>query len=248
MYDFLFLFLIFFIYSVIGYIIEVTSCSVIFKKLTLSRGYLIGPYIPIFGFGAICMISFLDKYKNDIITLFILSVAICSILEYLTSLLMERIFKLRWWDYSNKKFNINGRICLENGVRFGLGGVIVVKYFHPLLLSFLNSFNPNTIIIVGWILFGIVMFDSILSTITISKLKIDTKKYIKKDSTDVIKKEISNSLKKYNVFYKRIIYAFPNIKFNQNIIKMMEYMEEQLKKNMKLVKMEKKGEKIDGEF
>lgn len=244
MYEFLFLFLIFFFYSVVGYFIEVISCTLIFKKVTLSRGYLIGPYIPIFGFGAICMVSFLDKYKNDIITLFILSVVICLLLEYLTSLLMEKIFKLRWWDYSNKRFNINGRICLENGIRFGLGGVLITKYFNPLLVSFLKLFSENTIIIVGWILFGIVILDLIISTFTISKLKIDTKKYVKKDSTEIVKKEVSKSLKRYNVFYKRIFKAFPNIKLNANLVKIRDFMEEQWK-NMKLVKNEKEGERND---
>ena len=242
MYNFLFLFLIFFFYSIVGYLLEVISCFLVNKKFTLSRGYLIGPYIPIFGFGAICMVSFLDKYKDDIITLFVLSVVICSLLEYFTSLLMEKIFKLRWWDYSNRKFNINGRICLENGVRFGLGGVLITKYFNPLLVTFLRMYNEKVIIIVGSIFFVIIILDFIISTFTISKLKVDTKKYIKKDSTDIVKKEVSKSLKKYNVFYKRIFHAFPNIKLNANIIKIREFMDEQWK-NMKLVKNEKEGDR-----
>lgn len=242
MYDFFFLFLIFFFYSVLGYLIEVLSCTLLCNKLTLSRGYLIGPYIPIFGFGAVCMVSFLDKYKDDILTLFILSVVVCLLLEYLTSLLLEKIFKLRWWDYSDKRFNINGRICLENGIRFGLGGVIITKYFNPLLVGFLKLFSTHTIIIVGWILFGIVILDAIISTFTISKLKIDTKKYVKKDATEEIKKQVSHSLQRYNVFYKRIFHAFPNIKLNANIIKLREFYKEQ-SKNIKLVREEKEGEK-----
>ena len=242
MYKFMFLFLVFFFYSVIGYILEVISCCITTKKFTLSRGYLIGPYIPIFGFGAILMLSFLDKYKNDVITLFVLSMVVCCLLEYITSLLMEKIFKLRWWDYSNKRFNINGRICLENGVRFGLGGLIITKYFNPLLINFIKMFNENTIIIVGWVFFGIIILDFLISTFAISKLKIDTKKYIKTDSTDIIKKEVYNSLQKYDIFYKRIFHAFPNIKLNTNIIKIREFMEEQIQ-SMKLVKSDKEGEK-----
>ena len=105
MYSFWLLVIIFFFYSVVGYIVEVTSCSINNKKVTLSRGYLIGPYIPVFGFGGVIMVYFLSKYQNDILSLFINSMFYCCVLEYFTSLLLEKIFKLRWWDYSNKKIS-----------------------------------------------------------------------------------------------------------------------------------------------
>ena len=241
MYDFMYLFLIFFIYSVIGFIIEITSCIIITRKFTLSRGYLLGPYIPVFGFGALIMITLLDKYKNDIFVLFVLSGFLCSAVEYFASLLMEKIFKLRWWDYSHDRFNINGRICLRNGFLFGIGGVIIVKYFHPLLNSFLLSLSNNTIIIVGWILVGIIFIDTLISTFTISKLKIDTNKYLNTDATDVIKEQVLESLSKYKVFYKRLFRAYPHIKLNANIIKLREFMEEQLGKTIRLVKIKDKN-------
>ena len=124
MYLFWLLVIIFFFYSVVGYIVEVTSCSIKSKKLTLSRGYLIGPYIPIFGFGGLFMTTLLSKYQNDILSLFINSMVYCCLLEYITSLVLEKIFKLRWWDYSDRRFNINGRVCLENGILFGIAGII----------------------------------------------------------------------------------------------------------------------------
>ncbi|MBR5369682.1 MAG: putative ABC transporter permease [Bacilli bacterium] len=240
MYLLMYLFLIFFIYSIIGYIIEVTSCIIITKKFTMSRGYLLGPYIPVFGFGALLMVTLLSKYKNDVIVLFILSGFLCSAVEYFVSLLMELIFKLRWWDYSKDKFNINGRICLRNGFLFGIGGVIIVKYFHPLLDSFLLSLGHNTIIIVGWIFAGIIIIDTIISTFTISKLKIDTKKYLNQDATDVIKEQVADTLSKYRVFYKRLFRAYPHIKLNANIMKFREFMDEQMSKTMRLVKIKDK--------
>ena len=240
MYDLMYWFLIFFIYSVIGFIIEITSCVIITKKFTMSRGYLLGPYIPVFGFGALLMVSFLSKYKNDIIVLFVLSAFLCSAVEYFVSLLMELIFKLRWWDYSHDKFNINGRICLRNGFLFGVGGVIIVKYFHPLLDNFLLSLNPDTIIIVGWIIAGIMILDTIISTFTISKLKIDTDKYLNTDATNVVKEQVADSLNKYRVFYKRLFRAYPHIKLNTNIIKIREFMDEQMSKTLRLVKIKDK--------
>ena len=176
MYDFMYLFLIFFFYSVLGYIIEVVACFAYTKKFNPSRGYLIGPYIPVFGFGTIIMVNLLDKYKNDFLILFVLSMVICSLVEYLASLLMEKIFKLRWWDYSHESFNVNGRICLKNGLLFGIGGVIIIKYFHPLFNNLLLSLSDNLVIILGIIFFSIIILDTIISTFIISKLNIDTKK------------------------------------------------------------------------
>ena len=240
MYDLMYWFLIFFTYSVIGFIIEITSCFIFTKKFTMSRGYLLGPYIPVFGFGALIMVAFLSKYRDDIVVLFVLSSFLCSVVEYFTSLLMEKIFKLRWWDYSKDKFNINGRICLRNGFLFGVGGVIIVRYFHPILNGFLLSLNPDVIIIVGWIIASIMIIDTIVSTFTISKLKIDTAKYANQDATNVIKEQVADSLSKYRIFYRRLFRAYPHIKFNANIIKLREFMDEQMSKTLRLVKIKDK--------
>ena len=153
---------------------------------------------------------------------------------------MEIIFKLRWWDYSHDKFNINGRICLRNGFLFGIGGVVIVKYFHPILDKFLLSLNPDIIIIVGWILAGIMIIDTIISTFTISKLKIDTDKYLNKDATSVVKEQVAESLTRYRVFYRRLFRAYPHIKLNTNIIKIREFMDEQMSKTLRLVKIKDK--------
>ena len=240
MYDLMYWFLIFFTYSVIGFIIEITSCFIFTKKFTMSRGYLLGPYIPVFGFGALIMVAFLSKYRDDIVVLFVLSSFLCSVVEYFTSLLMEKIFKLRWWDYSKDKFNINGRICLRNGFLFGVGGVIIVRYFHPILNGFLLSLNPDVIIIVGWIIAGIMIIDTIVSTFTISKLKIDTAKYANQDATNVVKEQVADSLSKYRIFYRRLFRDYPHIKFNANIIKLREFMDEQMSKTLRLVKIKEK--------
>ena len=108
-------FLLFIIYSFLGWLIEIIVCSISEKHFT-PRGFLIGPYCPIYGFASIIMITLLNKYFNDPLIVFILSAIIASVLEYFTSYIMEKIFNARWWDYSDRKLNINGRICLENSV------------------------------------------------------------------------------------------------------------------------------------
>lgn len=210
-YKFMYNFLLFFIYSVIGYIVEVISVSLINKKITFSRGYLIGPYLPIFGTGSMLINLFLTKYKNDVITLFVMGVVVCCVLEYFTSLIMEKIFKLRWWDYSSKKFNLNGRICLETGSLFGLGGILIVYVINPFLVFLLNLFSKYLLIIIGFIIFIIMLVDFILSTFTIVKLKVDLSKFRNCDATAMIREEVKKDLLKYRYFHNRLFKAFPEL-------------------------------------
>ena len=222
--------ILFFIYSVIGYLIEIISVSITDNKITLSRGYLIGPYLPIFGCGGLGGALFLSKYKNDIINLFVLSVAYSCVLEYITSLILEKIFKLRWWDYSRRKLNLNGRISLETGVAFGVFGIIIVCFIQPFLVFILSFLTKTQIMVLGIILFIILISDFIISTYTISKLKINTKKYTSKDSTAVVKKEVIAQLQKYSLFYRRLFYAFPNFLNYKNYIKVEDFIIKKQKK------------------
>ena len=133
-------FILFLIYSFLGWLMEVIN-SLIKEKKFVNRGFLLGPYCPIYGYSSIIMIFYLDKYKEDILTVFLLAVVVCSIVEYLVSLIMEKLFNARWWDYSNRKFNINGRVCLTNAFLFGLLGVLLVYVINPFLLEIINKIN-----------------------------------------------------------------------------------------------------------
>lgn len=222
-YDFGYYFLMFFIYSFIGYLLEVACVSLNNKEFVFSRGYLIGPYLPIFGSGSMIITFFLQKYRNDILALFILATVSCCVLEYFTSLILEKIFKLRWWDYSEEKFNLNGRICLEVGALFGLGGIFIIEVTNPLITMLLDLF-PETAVIVLGIVFAVTMLaDFCLSTYTIVKLKIDTSKYINEDATRAVKEEVKKSLRRYGYFYNRLFRAFPLLsKNNSGISKIKE--------------------------
>lgn len=211
MFDICYVFLMFVIYSFIGYLIEVICMCFEEKKFVFSRGYFIGPYLPIFGFGSLIVTFFLSKYKGDVLTLAVMTMVCSCVLEYFTSLILEKIFKLRWWDYGNKKFNLDGRICLETGVLFGVGGVFIVRVLNPLMKSFLALFSPKMIIILGIALSLIMLVDFCVSTFAIIRLKIDTSKYLNKDATNVVKAEVRNSLRKYRYFYNRLFNAFPEI-------------------------------------
>jgi len=233
MYQVAYFFLIFIIYSVFGYFVEIISVSLEQKKLVFSRGYLIGPCIPIFGFGGLIVTLVLSQYQNDAITTFAMTMFYGCLLEYFTSLFLETIFKLRWWDYSDKKYNLNGRVCLEIGALFGIAGILIAKVINPILFKFLNIFSRKTIIISACIIFVILLADFCLSTFTIIRLKIDTNKYLNKDATSKIKTEVRKSLEKYRPFYNRLFNAFPKItKDNTRILKIKE-ISDKIKKKMK---------------
>ena len=121
------IFLLFIAYGIIGYFLEVITTSLEQKKINLTRGFLVGPIVPIYGVGSLLITLFLSTYKNDLVVLFVMSLVLCSVVEFTTSYIMEKAFKLRWWDYSHMKYNLDGRICLLNAVLFGIGGVLVVK-------------------------------------------------------------------------------------------------------------------------
>ena len=211
-------FLLFMTYSILGWILEV-SCKLVEKKKFINRGFLIGPYCPIYGWGALMMTLLLKKYLNDIFTLFIMNILICSILEYFTSYFLEVIFKSRWWDYSNKKFNINGRICLETMIPFGLFGLLVMYVINPIIFNILNMIPISIIYFISIVLFLLLLIDTITSYSIITKIKNINKKtqshiLLKKDNTEkitlLVKKELLNS---HNKYYNRLINSFSHIKF-----------------------------------
>ena len=105
------------------------------KKL-VNRGFLIGPYCPIYGVGCLLLVFLLGRFKGQPVILFLMSIIVCSILEYSTSYIMEKLFKARWWDYSEYKFNLNGRICAATMIPFGILGVLVVYYLNPIVCKF----------------------------------------------------------------------------------------------------------------
>lgn len=202
-------FLLFIIYSFIGWSIEVIRTIIIDKKL-INRGFLVGPYCPIYGCGAIMMILLLSKYMEHPITLFVMSIVIFSLLEYYTSYFMEKLFKARWWDYSKKKFNINGRICLETMIPFGLLGCTAMYIINPFLNNILLHLSSNVLIVLALIIFVVFVIDNIISFKIISGFK-NVTITIAKDSTEEITKRVKQILYQKSIFTKRLIDSFPHL-------------------------------------
>ncbi|HHW68793.1 MAG TPA: putative ABC transporter permease [Tenericutes bacterium] len=198
-------FYLFFIYSIIGWVIEMFYTSYMNKKI-VNRGFLLGPYCPIYGTGAMAIIFTLKGYENNLITLFVMSLILCSIIEYITSYLMEKLFNARWWDYTNFKYHINGRVCLLNSILFGLLGILLIKFMHPFINNYVALINNN---IIGYILILIFITDIIISFSIISRLRF-TVDAIKKDYTGEITEKIRHVICEKSKVLKRLIDAFPN--------------------------------------
>lgn len=228
-------FLLFMIYSFLGWCMEVIVCGIPSKKF-INRGFLIGPYCPIYGYAALSMALLLRQYKDDVFALFILSAVICTFLEYITSFGMEKLFHARWWDYSHKKFNINGRVCLINSIYFGILGCLVVHWINPFLTNLLLNIPSFLFYVIGWCLFTIFIIDNIISFNIIAKFK-STTDTIRKDNTEEITEKIKETLNRKSILYKRLLHAYPNmkavlIKKKENLKRLMDNTEEDLKNSI----------------
>ena len=210
------LFILFIIYAFIGWLLEVIYALFVEKKF-VNRGFLIGPYSPIYGVGVILIVSLLKKYANDILTVFILASFICMALEYFTSFIMEKLFNARWWDYSNMKFNLNGRICLETAIPFCLGGIFVMYKINPLLEKLIDYMGSTTTI-VGITLMIIFLVDIIISAIVVLKVK-DYSITKFKDDTEKLNDKIKEYLMVHSPLTKRLILSFPDFRAIKNKIK-----------------------------
>ena len=211
---FLYYFFIFIIYTFLGWVLEVAFIFIKTNRF-VNRGFLIGHACPIYGFGALIMMFYLTQYKDEPFTVFIMGAFICSTLEYITSYIMEKIFKARCWDYSDKKFNVNGRICLTYAFLFGLCGVIMICFTNPIIIYLLNLIPENIMVIISSSFLIIFITDVLVSFNIISKFK-TTALNIAKDSTEEINKKVIETIKN-KVLQKRIVKAFPSLKFQFNL-------------------------------
>lgn len=216
--------LLFFVYSFLGWCLEV-GCKLVSDHKFVNRGFLIGPYCPIYGHGALIMTVLLNRYLNDPVTLFIMIILCCSLLEYFTSYFLEKIFHTRWWDYSGYRFNINGRICLETMVPFGLFGMFIMYVSNPFFLGMIEKISMPILYLLTIVLLLVYIIDNVISFKIIKNIQhvsedVQKRQIIKKDDTEritkLVKKHVENSMK---TFEKRIIHAFPHLQVIKKKVK-----------------------------
>lgn len=152
-------FLIFILFSFIGWISEVIYVGVTSAHKFVNRGFLHGPLCPVYGFGGVVILMLPPSLYATWIPLFFASMILCTIVEYFVSWLMEKLFHTRWWDYSHYKIQLNGRICLLNSILFGFLGVVVIHFVYPLMIDLLNSLGQTLINISGMIILAVLSVD-----------------------------------------------------------------------------------------
>jgi len=147
------LFLLFCVYGVFGWILEVGFCSII-EKHYVNRGFLYGPFCPIYGIGGLFVVFLLRALGENWIILFIASALATGMIEYTASYALEKVFAAKWWDYSKIKFNINGRVCPQSMIAFGALSVFTIKFLHPLItrtISLIDSGDQGKLALIIFI-------------------------------------------------------------------------------------------------
>ena len=206
-------FLLFLIYSFLGWCIEMVG-NLIQRHKFVNRGFLLGPYCSIYGCGAILITVLLKYFIDNLVLLFIMAILLCGILEYITSFIMEKIFHLRWWDYSDKKININGRVCLNTIIPFGILGMIIMYWTNPFFIDKLNMLSSKSLNIVFYILLIIYITDTIISLTTILGIRSTTtlvNRENREDNTEEITKKVREILLGKSFIQRRLVNAYPKL-------------------------------------
>lgn len=240
--------LLFAIYSFLGWCTEVLYYFKTQHKF-VNRGFLYGPFCPIYGFGSISLIILLDNFKDNIFILFILSTFITSFLEYFTGLVLEKIFKSKWWDYTDDPWNLHGRICLLYSLMWGAGSVGVIKILHPAineLLSYIPQYIGNLLFYSSILYFSLDFIFTIASLIKFKKFLYYiqaelTTKFSEKSNTlanstkekAIEKAKVLESILsrfKFTLNHIRLLQAFPNVSS-----KSFDYILKALKEKLKRI-------------
>ncbi len=181
---------VFFIYAFLGWCVEVIFHAVSEGKF-LNRGFLNGPVCPIYGFGVLIVALCLDPVKDSLPFLFLGSVILTSLLEFLTGFILERFFDDKWWDYSEEPLNICGYICIRFSLAWGLACILIVDVIYP-ITSKLIWLIPLTL---GHVLLGVFAFlilaDTAVTLIETLKLRM---KLVFLDNTEKGIRKVSDSI------------------------------------------------------
>jgi uncharacterized membrane protein len=207
----------------------------------INRGFLNGPFCPVYGFGVIAVIILLSPVKWSLPLLFIGSILLASLIELITGYILEKNFKQKWWDYSDMPFNISGYICLKMSLGWGIASIVVIYCIQPIVQSFVVWLPIRVGLFVAGLMLMVLIVDTVVTIISLLKLKQtirilnDTGEKIKFLS-DTIGKNISDNMlnaieikdkrmqeldnlnKKYQAIlsrklpgYNRIAQAFPRL-------------------------------------
>lgn len=210
----------FFIYSFLGWVTEVFLKYLQYHRF-INRGFLIGPYCPIYGAGAVLITvgrGMLSSFERSWAMSFLIAFVLCGLLEYATSYILEKYFHARWWDYTQKPMNLHGRVWIGNLILFGLGGVAIAEILNPRFLAMASRFEPiffSALLTAVSILF---LADVLMSYFIMNLLKRGVEES-RSDKSEEIAAEVRYLLENRSVFHKRIMDAYPELTFRTEEVK-----------------------------
>ena len=224
--------LLFFFSAFLGWLMEV-GCKLVQFHRFINRGFLLGPWCPIYGFGSVLITSLLSRYADSPLAVFCLAMVVCGTLEYLTSYFMEKLFHARWWDYSQKRFNLNGRVCADTLIPFGLLGLGMIYGVKPFLFRYFAMLSD------GWLnglcigLIVVFLADTILSTCVLGKIRHSAANE-KGDSTEAITKAVRERLAHDSALVRRTLHAFPYARlYSRDLAKRVKEQRRALRRDIK---------------
>ncbi len=204
--------LLFFIYAFAGWCMEVILKYRQYHRF-INRGFLTGPVLPIYGSGVVLItvvVGNLASVESGLVMTFTLSFVICGAVEYFTSLVLEKIFHARWWDYSTKPMNLHGRVWIGNLILFGLAGVGIMHIFNPVIYKVLDSIPLRVREVIASVLVVIIAVDFVISYFVLKLVKIGVDSS-EADNTEEISKEVRQLLTNRSYFHKRFADAYPEV-------------------------------------
>ena len=210
----------FFIYSVAGWVTEVFLKFLEYKRF-INRGFLIGPYCPIYGAGAVLITvggKLLSPVDRTWAMSFLIAFVLCGLLEYLTSYILEKYFHARWWDYTERPMNLHGRVWIGNLILFGIGGVFILEEFNPRLLALAHRMGPRLFVAILIAVSILFVADAVMSYFIMNLLKQGVEKS-RADKSEEIAAEVRYLLENRSVFHKRILDAYPELTFHTEKVK-----------------------------
>ena len=189
----------FFLYSFLGWAMESIYLTIGQRKI-VNTGFLYGPFCPIYGFGAVVLYILLNHLHGNPLAIFSVGFIVLSIWEYFVGYLLEKIFKTKYWDYSNNKFNINGRVCLLNSIYWGFLSVFFIEIWNPWVEMQFSKLTINVFLYIDIILVTYMLIDFIFSAIKATNLRKRISKLIKlgeslKERVEELKKSSSEKQK-----------------------------------------------------
>ena len=159
----------FLIYSCLGWCVEVVYAAATTGQL-VNRGFLNGPVCPIYGFGMILVLFFLTPLEDNLLLLYLGGVILPSALELVGGWALYKLYRTRWWDYTDKPFNIGGYVCLEFSLMWGVGAMVMVKVIHPTIAALVNIIPPLVGFVLMCLLYAVYAADAVATAIAASDL------------------------------------------------------------------------------